>query len=69
MSKIEQLADMNAAYRVLSRNRYKVQDHGTSLVVLDPVMTIVGRGLVHTDDKLVTITSSAAAYRFISARS
>ncbi len=68
-SKCDQLIEINEVSALLRRNGYSFSDHGTSVVVNDPVHRIVGGKLVPQESNQVMLQTSIHARQFIAARS
>ena len=67
-SQCDQLVEVNTVTALLRRNGYSFSDHGTSVVVNDPVHRIVGGKLVPDGSHQVVLQNSKQALRFIAAR-
>jgi hypothetical protein len=68
-AKCAQLVEINAVAALLRRNGYTFSDHGTSVVVSDPVHRVVGGKLVPEGSHQVRLESTDQARQFIAARS
>ena len=68
-SNVAQLQDMNQTARLLRRSGFSFMDHGTWLVVNDPVHRVAGDLLQRDGSRSVTIRSYADGVRFVSDRS
>jgi len=68
-SKCDQLIEINTVSALLRRNGYSFSDHGTSVVVNDPVHRIVGGKLVPHGSHQVVLRNTKQARQFITARS
>ena len=66
---VQQIQEMNRVTALLRRNGYSFTDHGTYVVVDDPVHTIIWGMLVKTSTLPVTLTSARLTRSFLSARS
>lgn len=68
-SKCAQLIEINEVSALLRRNGYSFSDHGTSVVVNDPVHRVVGGKLVPHGSHQVVLQNAKQARQFIAARS